>query len=131
MAHEYTIYCDESEQAGAFFGGFYGGVLVPSDRLSPAIATLDRIKREQNLFGEVKWQKVSPNYLAKYATFIDGFFDLLANGGDHGRSLRPPGLVKIDVEGSELRVLAGARRLLAPRAQPRRFPSCCAGSGGE
>ena len=90
MAHEYTIYCDESEQAGAFFGGFYGGVLVPSDRLSPAIATLDRIKREQNLFGEVKWQKVSPNYLAKYATFVDGFFDLLANGGLKARVMFVP-----------------------------------------
>lgn len=78
--HEYIIYCDESESKGRHFSNFYGGALVRSqdrDCVSQAIANK---KLELNLFGEVKWSKITVNYRQKYIDLIDFFFDLICDG---------------------------------------------------
>jgi hypothetical protein len=58
----------------------YGGALVTSDDLKFVRDTLARRKTELNLFGEIKWSKITPNYRKKYIDMIDCFFDLIASG---------------------------------------------------
>ncbi len=63
---EYTIYCDESISKGRFYSDFYGGCLVRSIDQIPIIDALNQRKQELNLFGEIKWTKVTSNYLENY-----------------------------------------------------------------
>lgn len=77
MTKEYLIYCDESEQHGNYFSNFYGGVLVRSDDLDEIIHLLENKKTELHLHQEVKWQRVTENYLSKYQELMDKFFDLV------------------------------------------------------
>ena len=79
MASELVIYTDESVKDGEFFSNFYGGALVRSGDLANVTKTLAKIKAEQNLHGEIKWTKVTGNYLEKYIAVMDVFFDLIAN----------------------------------------------------
>ncbi|TWU21732.1 hypothetical protein Pla52o_39190 [Novipirellula galeiformis] len=78
MATEFVIYTDESVKDGAYFSNFYGGVLVRSHDLLSVSGRLAACKAEQNLHGELKWTKVTENYLDKYASVMDAFFDLIA-----------------------------------------------------
>jgi hypothetical protein len=80
MALEYVIYCDESQAKGKYFSNFYGGLLVPSTELDYCRAALQSCKDGQKLEGEVKWQKVTGQYLDKYVTLMDAFFDLIESG---------------------------------------------------
>lgn len=80
MALQYIVYCDESSKKGAFFSGFYGGLAVSSTHYEEAVSRLTMVKTDQNLHGEVKWSKVTEQYLAKYVAFTDEVFDLLAEG---------------------------------------------------
>ena len=66
MEKEYIIFCDESETHGRFFSNFYGGVMVGSSQYDRITQRLNAEKQRLNLFGEVKWSKVSEPYLAKY-----------------------------------------------------------------
>lgn len=75
---EYVIYTDESDREGDYFSNFYGGVLVRSTDLADVIRKLESCKNRLNLFGEVKWQKVTANYLEKYKSLMDTFFDEVA-----------------------------------------------------
>jgi len=75
LSLEYIIYTDESDKRGKFFSNFYGGLLVRSSDLQPAIERLEQRKAELNLHREVKWQKVTGNYLAKYQSLMDALFD--------------------------------------------------------
>lgn len=77
MSTEYIIYCDESEKAGCRYSNFYGGALVRLQHLDEAVNRLDQKKHVLNLFGEVKWQKVTTAYLDKYRFLMDEFFDLI------------------------------------------------------
>jgi len=79
MATEFVIYTDESVKDGEYFSNFYGGALVRSSDLAKVIETLAQIKAKQNLHGEIKWTKVTGNYLDKYLAVMDVFFDLIAN----------------------------------------------------
>ncbi len=72
---ELVIYTDESDKYGKYYSNFYGGVLVRSTDLEGVIGRLEACKFSQNLFNEVKWQKVTRNYLDKYMTLMDAFFD--------------------------------------------------------
>lgn len=72
------IYTDESDKEGDFFSNFYGGVLVRSCDLATVIARLQTCKKQQNLFQEIKWGKVTANYLKKYIAVMDAFFDIVA-----------------------------------------------------
>jgi hypothetical protein len=80
MAVEYIIYCDESESKGRHFSNFYGGALVTSSDLPFVRDTLAKRKTELNLFGEIKWSKITPNYRQKYLDMVDCFFGLIASG---------------------------------------------------
>ena len=55
----YIIFCDESEVAGKFYSNFYGGLMVGSSHYERITVSLNAEKQRLNLFGEVKWSKVS------------------------------------------------------------------------
>lgn len=74
---EYVVFCDESDSKGEYFSNFYGGVLVGGSRLQAISERLNRIKLDQEIRGEVKWQKVSTAYLDKYQRLMTAFFDEL------------------------------------------------------
>ena len=75
--NELIIYTDESEKEGKFYSNFYGGVLIRSQDLETVIRELESFKESLNLYNELKWVKVSANYLEKYIAFIDYFFDFV------------------------------------------------------
>jgi hypothetical protein len=77
---EYILFCDESEKRGTYYSNFYGGVLVPGSQYKRITERLNRKKAELNLFGEVKWEKVTEQYLAKYQQLIRCFFDEVRAG---------------------------------------------------
>ena len=74
---DYIIYCDESVSDGKYFTDFFGGVLVRSIDLDKIKAALDQKKAELNLSGEIKWIKVTGNYLDKYRQMMDLFFSFV------------------------------------------------------
>ena len=70
--------------------------------------SMSQFESERDAFGRA----VSPVALElKYAATLDDLID--------SDVVRPPGLVKIDVDGNELLVLRGMRRLLAGESSPR------------
>ena len=74
---EYIIYCDESVSNGHYYTDFFGGVLVRNidfDTIKDAIA---HKKDELLLSGEIKWVKVTENYLDKYKQMMDLFFSFI------------------------------------------------------
>lgn len=76
----YTIYCDESAKKGKYFSNFYGGVILKSEDRQ-AIETLLRDKQaELNIFGEMKWTKITKNYEDKYIEFMNTYFDFIRSG---------------------------------------------------
>ena len=75
---EYVIYTDESDKTGKYYGNFYGGALVRSTDLTEVLSEIAETKAELYLRDEVKWTKVTANYLDKYVNLIDSFFDLVA-----------------------------------------------------
>lgn len=62
---EYRIFCDESVKRGKYFSNFYGGVLVNSRDLLRVEQRLARVCEEQHFYNEVKWQRVTEQYLPK------------------------------------------------------------------
>lgn len=80
MAREYIVYCDESIENGEFYSNFYGGLLITSQKLQSIIDDLETKKAGLNFKGELKWQKVTGNYLSKYIEFMDLLFDYIAAG---------------------------------------------------
>lgn len=71
---EYIIYCDESEKRGPLFSNFYGGALVRSTNLHEVVNGLQAYKDNHGMKGEMKWTKVTEQYLERYIGFIDTFF---------------------------------------------------------
>jgi hypothetical protein len=94
VENEYVLYCDESVQEGAFYSNFYGGVLIGASMLETVSRRLNDQKRALHFHNEVKWQKVTDNYLEKYRSLMDAFFDELQAGRIKVRqsALRPTGL---------------------------------------
>ncbi|MBQ6015328.1 MAG: DUF3800 domain-containing protein [Bacteroidales bacterium] len=74
---EYIIYCDESVSNGKYYTDFFGGVLVRNKDYDKIRETLDVKKLELNLKGEIKWVKVTENYLEKYKQIMDYFFSFI------------------------------------------------------
>ena len=74
---EYVLYCDESNSAGKYYGNFYGGVLIESINLDRCIQQLLQRKEELNLYSEVKYQRITEQYLGKYLSLMELFFDLI------------------------------------------------------
>ena len=77
MTKEFLIYADESTKKGAYYSNFYGGVLIRSNDIDVVRSTLKTAKTEQNLFNEIKWSRVTANYLTKYMSLMDTFFALV------------------------------------------------------
>ena len=77
MAAELVLYCDESDSSGKHYGNFYGGALVCSIHLQEVIQRLEDKKIALNLLGEVKWQKITDQYLQKYLDFVEEIFALV------------------------------------------------------
>ena len=70
----YIIFCDESDDIGKHYSNFYGGVMVGLSQHERISAALNAEKKRLNLFGEVKWSKVTARYLDKYEALIHAFF---------------------------------------------------------
>lgn len=79
MSKEIIIYCDESNISGRYFSNFYGGALVESRNLDSVNTQLMQRKVKLNLHGEIKWSKITENYLNKYIDFINLLFELIAD----------------------------------------------------
>lgn len=71
---EYLLFCDESVASGRLYSNFYGGVLVGSSQYERVSRALDAEKQRLNLFGEIKWSKVTLPYLEKYVALMEAFF---------------------------------------------------------
>lgn len=80
MASDIYIFSDESEKEGTYFANFYAGALVVGSDLAEIEAVLNARKRDLHLDHEIKWQRVTANYLSKYIEMVDAFFDLVEAG---------------------------------------------------
>lgn len=74
---EYHVWCDESVFKGEHFSNFYGGALARAVHVPEVVSTLKDVKSLLKLHGEVKWTKVTENYLDKYKSLISCFFNFL------------------------------------------------------
>lgn len=74
---EYIIYFDESVNDGEYYSDFFGGVLVRNTDYDFIRCALDTMKQELNLNGEIKWIKVTANYLEKYKQIMNLFFSFI------------------------------------------------------
>ena len=77
---EYILFCDESDKYGKFYSNFYGGVLVGASQYQRVTDLLNSKKQSLNLFGEVKWEKITERYLDKYIEMVQAFFSEVAQG---------------------------------------------------
>lgn len=74
------MYCDESSSDGKRYGDFFGGCLISSTDLQYVADSLEQKKCMLNLNGEIKWTKVTANYIEKYEQMMDLFFQFVKNG---------------------------------------------------
>lgn len=77
---EYILYCDESSQSGQKYSDFFGGCIISSQDLLEVTNALDSKKEQLHFYGEVKWTKVTENYLCKYMELITLFFSFVKSG---------------------------------------------------
>lgn len=77
---EYIVYCDESSDKGSLYVDFYGGSLVRADKLSIIEEALNEKKKALNLNGEIKWTKVTAQYLERYQEMMRLFFEYVRAG---------------------------------------------------
>ena len=77
---EYILYCDESIQTGPIYSGFFGGCIISTKDWQHVTDTLNAKKTELNFYGEIKWQKVTCNYLNKYIELTNQFFSYVKDG---------------------------------------------------
>ena len=77
MTKEILLFCDESDVRGQYYSNFYGGALVRSIHIKEIQNTIEEKKGDLNFHGEVKWQKVTSNYLDKYIELMDLFFNFI------------------------------------------------------
>ncbi|WMW64489.1 DUF3800 domain-containing protein [Nitratidesulfovibrio liaohensis] len=74
---EYTLWCDESAKFGDYYSNFYGGALVKSNDSQHICNILRDKKNSLNFHNEVKWNRVTENYLEKYKDLISVFFSFM------------------------------------------------------
>jgi hypothetical protein len=77
---EYILYCDESSQKGPKYSDFFGGCIISSKDFQEVTEALESKKSKLLLRGEVKWSKVTKNYLNKYVELITLFFTFIRAG---------------------------------------------------
>lgn len=73
----FILYCDESAKKGRYYSNFYGGALVNAKHKSEIEELLKCKCGELNVFSELKWTRITDNYLNKYIEFINLYFDLI------------------------------------------------------
>ncbi len=104
MDKEYIVFCDESEKKGKYYSNFYGGLVVGSSHYQRITDNLNEVKATLNLHKEVKWEKVSANYLSKYQELMKYFFEEIKSENVRVRIMFrqnaqvPQGLTKEDRE---------------------------------
>ena len=77
---EYIVFADESEKSGRFFSNFYGGLIVGASQYERITRRLEGLKDAVGFHGEVKWSKVTDQYLGRYKLLIAGFFKEIKAG---------------------------------------------------
>lgn len=77
---EYILFCDESDRRGKYYSNFYGGAMVGSSHYQRITDRLNETKSRLNLYQEVKWEKVTAQYLGKYQELMRVFFEEVAAG---------------------------------------------------
>jgi hypothetical protein len=77
---EYIIFCDESASEGKYYSNFYGGLIIGASQYERVTKRLETRKQKLNLYGEVKWSKVTERYLEKYESLIQAFFKEIHSG---------------------------------------------------
>ncbi len=77
---EYILFADESVRHGKYFSHFYGGLIIGASCFDAVSLRLDNLKDHLGFHGEVKWSKVTDQYLDKYSAFIHGLFDEMEAG---------------------------------------------------
>jgi hypothetical protein len=106
----YIIYSDESDRKGKYFSNFFGGVLIKAEDREDIEARLLAKKVELNLNQEIKWERVTKNYLEKYKEFISYYFTFVATSRLRVRLMFtqnihvPIGLTKEQLEEQYLRL---------------------------
>lgn len=75
----FEVYCDESgiealTQKDAHKYVAIGGIWMPSDYRAIFKERMNSIKKKHNVYGELKWNKVSPKFYELYEEVIDYFF---------------------------------------------------------
>ena len=74
---EYWIFCDESVQDGPLFSNFFGGAILPAKNHSAVENEMRIRKAEIGFLKELKWQRVTEQWLEGYQQMMTAFFDLL------------------------------------------------------
>lgn len=77
---EFWIFSDESVQEGRLFSNFFGGAIVPATQYAQVENRLRIHKAEIGFLHELKWQRVSQQWLEGYERMITAFFDELRSG---------------------------------------------------
>ncbi|MGI8436764.1 MAG: DUF3800 domain-containing protein [Chthoniobacterales bacterium] len=77
---EYWIFCDESVQEGSKFSNCFGGVIVPAASHVDVENRLRIAKAEIGFLKELKWQRVTEQWLQGYERMITVFFDVIRAG---------------------------------------------------
>ena len=77
---EYILYCDESVSKERKYGDFFGGCIVNSKYLRLVVKSIEQCKIQNNLNAEIKWTKVTEQYLEKYIQIMNLFFSFVAEG---------------------------------------------------
>jgi hypothetical protein len=76
----YIIYCDESIKKGTYYSNFYGAALIDARYYDEVVQALNDKKITLNLLGEIKWTKMTSQYLDKYKEFIELYFNYIKQG---------------------------------------------------
>ena len=76
---EYILYCDESSSKGEYYSDFFG-CIISANRQKLVEKALNEKKAELNINAEVKWTKITENYLEKYCELIHLFFEFVRMG---------------------------------------------------
>lgn len=106
----YVIYCDESDRKGRYYSNFFGGAILKAEDRQPIDSLLKAKKAELNLGQELKWERVTANYLEKYIEFVNYYFDFVETGRLRLRMMftqnihEPVGLSKDQVEDTYFRL---------------------------
>lgn len=77
---EYWIFCDESVQSGPKFSHFFGGTIIPATWHAGIENHLRATKAKIGFLHELKWQRVSEQWLDGYEEMMTAFFELLRKG---------------------------------------------------